>query len=155
MHNWGDIYLYPVSTIFRVYGFRGDPYLLPYKVPLKIGIAEVLRQLESLQEVELTNKGRGSIFPAITLAHQFVITKGGWVHFDKFLQPFRLSTAVVRVANPEGFFNDMFRKRVICGGKAHQFHFLEDLIGNEFSLDKHELRKEKWIAFKKAIDFIH
>lgn len=69
VHNWGGIILYPVSTIFRVYGFRGTPYLLPYQVPLKIGIAEVLRQIGGLQEEELTNKGRGKIFPTITMAH--------------------------------------------------------------------------------------
>lgn len=45
VHNWGDIYLYPVSTMFKVFGFRGTPYLLLYQVPLKIGIAEVLRQI--------------------------------------------------------------------------------------------------------------
>lgn len=29
-HNWGDIILYLVSTIFRIYGFRGTPHVLPY-----------------------------------------------------------------------------------------------------------------------------
>lgn len=43
VHNLGDIYLYPISTVFRVYGFRGTPFLLPYQVQLKIGIVEILR----------------------------------------------------------------------------------------------------------------
>lgn len=77
VHNWGDMYLYPISIVFRVYGFRGTPYLLPYQVPLKIGIAEVLRQIGGVQEAELTNRGKGTIFPTITMAHHFVITKGG------------------------------------------------------------------------------
>ena len=34
-HNWGDVIPYPVSTIFRIYGFRGSPHVLPYQVPLK------------------------------------------------------------------------------------------------------------------------
>lgn len=150
------IFTYTLFLLFfRVYGFKGAPYLLPYQVLLNIGIAEVLRQIGGLQEAELTNKGRGTIFPTVTLAHHFVITKGGWVHFDKFLQPYRLSTVVVRFVDLEGFFNDMFKKRVRCAGRAHQFHFPEDLIRNEFNLDEQELRKEKWITYKKAIDFIH
>lgn len=43
VHNWGDIYLYLVSTVFKVFGFKGTPFLLPYQVPLKVGITEVLR----------------------------------------------------------------------------------------------------------------
>lgn len=87
VHNWGDIILYPISTIFRVYCFRGTPYLLPYQVPLKIGIAKILKQIGGLQEAELTNKGRETIFPTIAVAHQFVVTKGGWLNFENFLQP--------------------------------------------------------------------
>lgn len=30
VHNWGDIYFYPVSIVFKVYSFRGTPFLLPY-----------------------------------------------------------------------------------------------------------------------------
>ena len=41
-HNWRDIIPYPISTIFRVYGFLGKPHVLPYQVPLKVGIAELL-----------------------------------------------------------------------------------------------------------------
>lgn len=41
-YNWGDIIPYAVSTIFRVYGFLGKPHVLPYQVPLKIGIVELL-----------------------------------------------------------------------------------------------------------------
>lgn len=49
----------------------------------------------------------------------------------------------------------MFKKRAICRGRPHQFQFLEDLIRNEFDLDEQELRKEKWVAYKKALDFVH
>lgn len=85
VHNWGDIYLYPISTIFRVYGFKGTPFLLPYLVPLKVGIAKILMQIGSVQEVELTGRGKGTIFPIVTIAHQFVIIKGGWKYFKDFL----------------------------------------------------------------------
>lgn len=154
VHNWGDIILYPISTIFRVYGFSGTQYFLPYQVPLKIGIAEIMRQIGGLQEVELTNKGRGTIFPTITMTHQFVVIKGGWLHFEKFLQPYRLSTIVARFADLEDFLNGMFRKKVRCSHKIHQFHFPEDLIRNEFNLDQQEGKKEKWLAYKKTLDFV-
>ena len=38
-HNWGDIIPYSVSTIFRIYGFKRSPHVLPYQVPLKVGMA--------------------------------------------------------------------------------------------------------------------
>lgn len=66
-----------------------------------------------------------------------------------------MSTTVSRFADPKDFFNGMFRKRAVCKGRPHQFHFLEDMIRNEFNLDEQELRKEKWAAYKRALDFIH
>ena len=41
-HNWGDIIPYFVSTLFRIYGFKGTPHVFPYQVPLKVGMAKVL-----------------------------------------------------------------------------------------------------------------
>lgn len=97
----------------------------------------------------MTGKGRGTIFPTVTIAHQFVITKGGWLHFDKFFKPYKLATTVARFVDLEDFFNGMFRKKVRCGAKIHQFHFPEDLIRNEFNLVEQEVRKEKWLVYKK------
>ena len=78
-HNWGDIIPYFVSTIIRIYGFKGTPHVLPYQVPFKVGMAEFLWQLGGLEEIYLVKRQRGSIFPTCTSAHQFVITKGGWL----------------------------------------------------------------------------
>ena len=41
-HNWGDIIPYSSSTIIRIYDLKGSPHVLPYQVPLKVGMAEVL-----------------------------------------------------------------------------------------------------------------
>ena len=41
-HNWGDIIPYSVSTVIIIYGFKGTPHVLPYQVPLKVGVAEFL-----------------------------------------------------------------------------------------------------------------
>ena len=37
--NWGDVIPYNVSTMIRVYGFLGKPHVLPFHMPLQIGIA--------------------------------------------------------------------------------------------------------------------
>ena len=85
-HNWGDIIPYSVSTIFRIYGFKGSPHVLPYQVPLKVGMDEVLWQLGGLEEMFLLKRQLGSSFPTCTVAHQFVITKGGWLFLHKILE---------------------------------------------------------------------
>lgn len=41
-HNWADIFPYPISTVFRVYGFQGSPHVLPFQVPYKLGVSEFL-----------------------------------------------------------------------------------------------------------------
>ena len=41
-HNWVDIIPYPMSTVVKVHGFQGTPHVLPYQVPIKVGIAEIL-----------------------------------------------------------------------------------------------------------------
>ena len=41
-YNWGDIIPYVVSIVFRFYGFLGKPHVLPYQVPLKVRIVEIL-----------------------------------------------------------------------------------------------------------------
>lgn len=89
------------------------------------------------------------------MAHQFVITKGGWKYFEDFFQSYKLPTALTRFVDPKDFFNSMFRRRAVRKGRPHQFHFPDDLSRNEFSLDVQELRKEKWVAYKKGLDFIH
>lgn len=68
-HNWGDIIPYSVSTMFRIYGFKGSPHVLPYQVPLKVRLAEFLWQLGQVQEMFLLKRSLGSIFPTFTVAH--------------------------------------------------------------------------------------
>lgn len=29
-HNWADVFPYPISIVFRVYGFEGCPHVLPF-----------------------------------------------------------------------------------------------------------------------------
>ncbi len=58
-HNWGDVIPYLVSTIMRIYYFRGTPHVLPYQVPLKVGVAKFLWQLGGLEETYLLKRSEG------------------------------------------------------------------------------------------------
>lgn len=134
VHNWGDVIFYPYSTIIRIYGLKGAPFILPYQVPLKIAIAKFLRQLGEIEDSNLAGKGRGTLFQNITISHQFIITKGGWSHMGRFLEPYHMTTTVVRTEDPEGFYNDMFKKRARCSAINHVFNFPEDIIKNVLGL---------------------
>ena len=89
-HNWADIIPYPISTIFRVYYFQWNPHVFPYQVPVKVGIAKILWQLGGLEETYLVRRGRGSIFHTCTIAHHFIIKKGGWLFLYKFLDQYKM-----------------------------------------------------------------
>lgn len=68
-NNWGDIIPCSISIVFRVYGFKGNPHVLPYQVPFKVRMAEVLWQLGGLEETYILKRTLGSIFPTCTVAH--------------------------------------------------------------------------------------
>lgn len=40
--NWGDFIPYPISIVIRIYGFSGQPHVLPFNVPLGMGFYEVM-----------------------------------------------------------------------------------------------------------------
>lgn len=134
-HNWGNIIPYFVSTVIRVYGFHGQPHIFPINVPLRLGFTKVMWQLGCIHEEDLTKKGKGTFFPDYTIVLYFVIFKGGWVHFGKVLSPYCLRVGTKRHSDPKGLFQ-MFRRRIKRTQMPHCFDFLEDLIKNEFDLNK-------------------
>ena len=73
----GDIIPYNVSTMIRVYGFLGKPHLLPFHVPLKIRIIELIWKIGKIEERDILGKGKGIFFPIITVVHDFVSIKKG------------------------------------------------------------------------------
>ena len=154
LHNWGDIIPYPVSTVLRIYGFQGTPHILPYNVPPRLGFAEVMWQMGCIHEDNLTGKGKGTFFPDYTVVSDFTFSKGGWTHFDKFFVDYHMRFGPRRQHDPEGFFA-LFRKRIKGGKFAHEFNFPEDLIRNEFDLNRQQLNNEKWIAYSKLLDIVH
>lgn len=82
-HNWGDIIPYNVSTVIRVYGFIGKPHVLPFHVPLKLGIEKLLWQIGTIEEREMTKKG--TFFPVVTVTDEFFFVKKGWKNLSLFL----------------------------------------------------------------------
>ena len=154
-HNWGDIIPYSVSTIFRIYGYKGTPHVLPYQVPLKVGVAEVLWQMGGVEEMFLMKRQLGSLFPTCTVAHQFVITKGGWLFLSKILERYKMAVSHPRFCDSEGFFNQTLRHRIKLGEVKHDSYYPEDIIRNEFSLQEQETKKEKWRVYSRVLEFIH
>ena len=151
-HNWGDIIPYNVSTVIRVYGFLGKPHVLPFHVPLKIGIAELLWQIGSIDDRELNRKG--TFFPIVTMAHDFVFVRKGWKNLKLFLDRYDMAESHARFIDPEGFY-DLLRERIKAARMEQHVYYPEDIIRNVFTLQEQELRKEKWIVFSTTLEFIN
>lgn len=79
--------------------------MLPYQVPLKVGVAKILWQLGGLEESYLLKRSLGSIFPTCTVAHQFLITKGGWLFLYKFLNQYKMAISQSHFCDIEEFYN--------------------------------------------------
>lgn len=152
-HNWGDIIPYPVSTVIKVYGFPGQPNVLPFNVPLRLGFAEVLWQIGCIHDKELKGRGKGTIFPNYIVIPYFVIIKGGYVCFDELFAPYHLGVSTVKHSDPEGFYN-VFKVRIKGSPLPHEHNFPKDIIRNEFDFMFQDWRKEKWIAFRKLWDIV-
>ena len=80
-HNWGDIIPFSVSTIFRIYGFKGNPHVLPCQVPLKVGLVEVLWQLGGVEEMFLLKKVTRVNFPYMHSGPSVCDYKSGLARF--------------------------------------------------------------------------
>lgn len=120
---------------YKIVWFRGQPHVLPFNGPLRLGFVEVMWQLDYIDEDDLTKRGKGTFFPDYTIVPYFVVLKGGWVHFEKVLSPYCLRVSTKRHSDLEGFYA-MFRKRIKGTQLPHQFNFIEDFVRNEFDLDK-------------------
>ncbi len=121
--------------------------MLPYQVPLKVGVPEFLCQLGGVEEAFLHKRGIGSIFPTCTVAHQFVITKEGWVFLYKFLDQYKMAVSHSHFCDAEDFFNSTLGYRIKLHLVQHEFYFHKDVIRNEYSLDEQEKKKEKWRVY--------
>ena len=84
-------------------------------MPLKVGVAEFLWQLGGVEEIFLLRRQLGSIFPTCTVAHQFVITKGGWLFLHKFLKQYMMDVSQPHFCDSQGFFNQILRHRIKLG----------------------------------------
>ena len=78
----------------------------------------------------------GSFFPTCIVAHQFVITKGGWLFLYKILDQYKMAISHPRFCDTEGFYNQTLRHRIKLRGIKHEFYYPEDIIRKEFSLQE-------------------
>ena len=61
-----------------------------------------------LEDKELCNKGKGTMFLDFTSAHYFVLTKYGYRQIEFFLNKYKMAQIVARFIDLEGF-SKMFR----------------------------------------------
>lgn len=94
--------------MIRVYGFLGKNHLLPFHVPLKIGIDELLWQIGTIDERELPRKD--TFFPIVTVEHDFVFVRKGWKHLNLFLDRYNMEESHARFVDLEGSY-DILRER--------------------------------------------
>lgn len=88
-----------------------------------------------------------------TLAHHFVIMKGGWKHLEKYVSTFKMAQPHLRFIDLEGFYQ-MFRERTKAKAYSHIFYYPGDIVQNELSLQEQEVKKEKWRVLSRSMDFI-
>ena len=88
--------------------------MLPFHVPLKIGIAELLWQIGTIDERELPKKG--TFFPIITMTHDFVFVRKGWKHLSFFLDRYNMAESHAKFIDPKGFYDIKGENRNLQNG---------------------------------------
>ena len=106
-----------------------------------------------LEDKELFNRGRGTLFLDFTIDHYFVFKKCGYRKLETFLNRYKMDQSFPRFIDPEGFY-ELFRQREKAKKYSHIFYYLEDVVRNELSLLEQEVKKEKWRVFSKTMDFV-
>ena len=74
-------------------------------------------------------KERGKNFLDFIVAHQYIVTKGGWRYFDKILSKYKMAQSHPRFIDLEGFY-EMFRIRAKDKKFSHVFYYPEDIVRN-------------------------
>ena len=82
--------------------------MLPFQVPLLVGVAKFLWQLGMLEDRESFNRGKGTMFPDVTSVHYFVFKRPGYRQLEEFLNKYKMAMSSARFIDPEGFY-EMFR----------------------------------------------
>ena len=106
-----------------------------------------------LEDRELFNKGKGTMFPDVISSHYFVFKKLGYRNLEFFLNKYKMAQSSARCIDPKGFY-EMFRQREKAKKYTHIFYYPEDVVRNELSLLEQEVKKEKWRVFNKTMDFV-
>ena len=93
--------------------------MLPFHVPLKIGIAELLWQIGTIDERKLPKKG--TFFPIFTVKNDFVFVRKGWKHLSLFLDRYNMAESHARFIDPKGFY-DLLRERIKTSRMVQQVY---------------------------------
>ena len=110
-------------------------------------------QLGMIEDRELLGRGKGTLFPDVTSAHNFVFKKLGYRQLETFLNNYKMVQSSARFIDPEGFYK-IFRQRTKAKKYTHSFYYPNDIVKNELSLLEQEVKKEKRRVFSKTMDFI-
>ena len=65
--------------------------MVPFQVPLLVGVAEFLWQLGMIEDKELLGRGKGTLFPDVRSAHHFVFKKPGYRQLETFLNKYKMA----------------------------------------------------------------
>ena len=74
--------------------------MLPFQVLLLVGVANFLWQLGMLEDKELFNRGKGTMFPNVTSAHYFVFKKLGYGYLERFFNKYKMAQSSTRFIDP-------------------------------------------------------
>ena len=107
--------------------------MLPFQVPLLVGVVEFLWQLGMIEDRELLGRGKGTLFPDVTSTHHFVFKKPRYRQLERFLNKYKMAQSSTRFIDPKGFYK-IFKQRTKVRKYNHSFYYPEDIIKNEFSL---------------------
>lgn len=76
------------------------------------------------------------------------MAREGWTNILEMITPLKMKICRAMNHDLEGFIGAL-RIRINRGKFWHNFNYPEDIIKNEFDLNKVEDRKIKWLAFEK------
>ena len=107
--------------------------MLPFQVPLLVGVAKFLWQLGMIEDRELLGRGKGTLFPDVTSAHHFVFKKTRYRQLETFLNKYKMAQPSARFMDREGFY-EIFRQRTKAKKYTHSFYYPKDIVRNELSL---------------------
>lgn len=131
-HKWGDLFVHKDFTCFKIYGFKGTPYLLPKLVPDRISYLEIVRQL-SVSNAKNFGGMHKQTFLLVTLSFgdfTIVSTKAYEAIDRKLIEEYNLFKYATRVNYDPGGYIHNCNKSQNLGDYIHVYLEAEDMFRN-------------------------